>query len=212
MSNNIILSSWESGKYYWHLSSFRIESQGKVIYIDPVEIIDPEPADYIFITHSHSDHLSIPDIEKIVKKETRIICPKIVDIKLSNFTIIKIKPGDVLDLGDIKCEAFPAYNFVHPRWLEWVGYILTINGLRFYHAGDTDLIPEMKNIRNITVAMVPIGTGILAMNPEQAAEAINEIKPLLAIPMHYELKKNNAEKFKQLVDKSIQVKIMEQKK
>ena len=118
----------------------------------------------------------------------------------------------MLDLADIKCEIVPAYNrwlHFHPRLFKFVGYILTINGIRLYHAGDTDFIPEMKGFKNITVALVPICVGLLAMNPEQAAAAINTIKPLIAVPMHYEIGKNNAEKFKQLVDIGIKVTIME---
>jgi len=212
LSNNTILSTWESGSVYWHPSGLRIESEGRVIYIDPVDVIDTLPADYIFITHTHTDHLSLPDIKKIAKKETVIVCPKTAAHVLSNYTTMKVKPGDVLDIGDIKCEAVPAYNFVHQKMFGFVGFILTINGLRLYHAGDTGLISEMNRISNITVAMVPIGVGILAMNPEQAAKAVNEIKPLIAIPMHYELNKNQAEIFKRLIDKGIQVEIMEQEK
>lgn len=193
-------------------SSFKIDARGKVIYLDPYRINDTTPADYIFITHAHPDHLSLPDIARIVKKETLIICPWMFIGKLSAYKTKKVKPGDVLDLVDIKCEAVAAYNRwlpVHPRLFKNVGYILTINGIRLYHAGDTDFIPEMKGFKNITVAMVPIGVGLLAMNPEQAAAAINAIKPLIAVPMHYEMGKNNAEKFRQLVDKGIQVVIME---
>ncbi len=198
-------------------SSFRIEAQGKVIYIDPVVIDVTKPADFIFITHTHPDHLSLPDIKKIMKEETLIICPKKVAKKLSGYTIKVVKPGDVLELEDIKCEAVAAYNIkpkflwikAHPQSAINVGYILTINGVRIYHAGDTDFIPEMKGIKNVNVFMVPIGGDKLTMNPEQAAEAINTIKPEIAIPMHYETAKNYAEKFKQLVDKDIKVEIIE---
>ena len=193
-------------------SSFKIEAQGKSIYIDPYHINDTTPADYILITHAHPDHLSLPDISKIVKKETLIICPQMFVEKLSVYKIKKVKPGDALDLVDFKCEVVAAYNRwlpVHLKLFKFVGYILTLNGMRIYHAGDTDFIPEMKGIKNITIAMVPIGVGLLAMNPEQAAAAINAIKPLIAVPMHYKLGMNNAEKFKQFVDKDIKVEIME---
>jgi len=96
-----------------------------------------------------------------------------------------------------------------PQAIQILGYILTINGARFYHAGDTDFIPEMKEIKNIAVAMVPIGIGVLAMNPAQAAAAVNSIKPEIAIPMHYNFGQQQAEKFKLLVNKDIQVEIME---
>ena len=198
-------------------SGLKIEIQGKVIYIDPLVIEDTKPADYIFITHAHPDHLSLSDIEKIVKEETLIICPKKATKKLSGYKIKEVKPGDVLNLGDIKCEAVAAYNIkpkflwikAHPKSAMNVGYILTINGVRIYHAGDTDFVPEMKGIKDITVAMIPIGGDKLTMNPEQAATAINMIKPETVVPMHYELGKDQVEIFKKLVDKSIQVIIMQ---
>lgn len=201
-------------------AGFRIETQGKIIYIDPIVIDDAKPADYIFITHAHPDHLSLPDIEKIVQEKTLIICPKKVVNKLSGYRIKEVKPGDVFEIGNIKYEAVAAYNTrakflwikAHPRSASNVGYILTINGVRLYHAGDTDLIPEMKEIKDITVAMVPIGGDKLTMNPEQAAAAINPMKPQIVVPMHYELGKNYPEKFKQLIDKDIKVEIMGKEK
>lgn len=219
LPKNIILTSWGAvniNNVDFFPSSFRIEAQGKVIYIDPLVIEDTKPADYIFITHAHPDHLSLSDIEKIVQEETLVICPKKVINKLSGYKVKAVKPGDVLDFGNIKYEAIAAYNTrakflwikAHPKSAMNVGYILTINGVRLYHAGDTDLIPEMKAIKNITVAMVPIGGDKLTMSPEQAAAAINTIKPQIVVPMHYELGKNYTETFKQLVDKNIQVEIM----
>jgi L-ascorbate metabolism protein UlaG (beta-lactamase superfamily) len=193
-------------------ASFKIDTPREVIYIDPYQINDTAPADYIFITHPHPDHLSLPDIARVVKKDTRIICPQRFVKQLSGYNLQKVKPGDGLDLGDLQCDVVPAYNRwfpAHLKLLNFVGYILTIHGIRLYHAGDTDFIPEMKGFRNITVAMVPIGKGRLAMNPVQAAAAINVIKPSIAVPMHYETEKNNAEKFKQLVDKNIQVVVMQ---
>ena len=220
LPNNINLTSLgtvDINKVDFFPSGFRIETQGNVIYIDPLVIEDTKPADYIFITHAHPDHLSLPDIEKIVHEETLIICPKKAAKKLSGYKIKEIKPGDVLNLGDIKCESVEAYNIkskflwikAHPKSSRNVGYILTINGVRIYHAGDTDFIPEMKVIKDITAAMIPIGGDKLTMNTEQAAMVINMIKPKTVIPMHYELGKNQVEKFKKLVDKSIQVIIMQ---
>lgn len=220
LPNNTILTSWGAVNILntdFLPSSFRIEAQGKVIYIDPLVIDDTNPADYIFITHAHGDHLSLPDIEKIVKEETLIICPKKAVNKLSGYTIKKVKPGDVLDLGDIKCEAVAAYNTksgflwltAHPKSDMNVGYILTLNGVRIYHTGDTDFIPEMNSIKDITVAMVPIDGGSLTMETDQAADAINAMKPLIAVPMHYEIGTNQVEIFKELVDEDIIVEILE---
>jgi L-ascorbate metabolism protein UlaG (beta-lactamase superfamily) len=209
LKNGTKLTSWESTDNYWHPSSFRIEGQGLVIYIDPINIHEPIPADYIFISHSHTDHLSIKDIKKINKPTTKIIVPQKVRINEAGLNIININPGDTIKLGSIECEAIPAYNFIHQKALKFVGYVLTLDMLRFYHAGDTGLIKEIKGIKNINVAMVPIGTGILAMNPKQAATAINQINPEIAIPMHYEIKSNKTKVFQQMVNSNIKVVIME---
>jgi L-ascorbate metabolism protein UlaG (beta-lactamase superfamily) len=201
-------------------SSFKIETQGKVIYIDPVVIDELLPADYIFITHAHDDHFSLSDINKILKKETLIICPKEVAKNLSGFRIKKVKPGDILNLGSVKFEAVAAYNIKsgflgltsHSKSDMNVGYILTINGVRIYHAGDTDFIPEMKELKDIAVAMVPIGGDNLTMDTKLATKLINTIKPLIAIPMHYKIGTRNTETFMQLVKTETKVVIMEQQK
>jgi len=198
-------------------SSFRIESKGKVIYIDPYVIENAKPADYIFITHPHMDHMSIPNVKKIVKKETLIVCPKAAVKKLAGYNVKEVKPGESFELGDIKCETTASYNTkpgllwmpLHPKSANFVGYILTLGGVRVYHAGDTDRIPEMKEIKNITVAMIPIGTGPTAMDPKQAAAMINEMKPNVAIPMHYALGKNAARNFRDMADKDVQVEILQ---
>lgn len=215
LPNEVILNTWESEKSLWHLSSFRIESNEQTIYIDPVDIIDSIKADYIFITHSHPDHFSIVDLKKIIKNGTTIVAPKQVINELSEFlniNKIQIKPGEKVQLNGIICEAVPAYNFVHQKIFHFVGYIITINGLRFYHAGDTGFFDEMGKIININIAMVPIGTGSLAMTPKEAAKAINLIKPQIAIPVHYELNQRKAEFYKSLIDKDIRVEILEQGK
>ncbi|HHE37719.1 MAG TPA: MBL fold metallo-hydrolase [Candidatus Cloacimonetes bacterium] len=221
LPNDIIITTWGTvkiNKKEWFPSSFMIEAQGKVFYIDPLMIGETTPADYIFITHAHPDHLSIKDIEKIVKEETLIICPKNVAKKLSKYKIREVKPDDILNLDNIKCEAVEAYNLnrvflwikAHPKSKQNVGYILTIDGTKIYHAGDTDFIPEMKNIKDITVALVPVGGDNLTMDIEQASNMINTLKPMLVIPMHYDPeKKENLINFKKRVEKSIQVKFME---
>ncbi len=202
--------------HWLHHSSFKIEAMGRVIYIDPYQVKDTTPADYIFITHAHPDHFSIPDINKLKKKDTLIICPKKVAEKLKGYNVKEVKPGDILLMAGVKAEAVPAYNnwkIFHPKGDLNVGYVLTINGWRIYHAGDTDFIPEMKQLQNLTVAMVPID-GIFAMSAKEAAKAINTMKPLYAVPMHYGfnklVKKDAAEKFKALVDNGITVEILKQ--
>jgi len=220
ISEKTILSTWGTikvNKSHFFPSSFLLKTDDKLVYIDPVEITDTEKADYILLTHSHPDHFSLRDIKKILKPTTEIICSKGVFNKLKDIEneIIVVKPGDVLKLEGFELETVAAYNTksvflwikAHPKSKENVGFILTLhNGIRIYHAGDTDYIPELKNISNIHLALIPIGGDNLTMNEAEAAMIVNQIKPEKVVPMHYELKdRENLEKFKLLVDKAIQI-------
>lgn len=213
LENNINLSSCgpvfaHFGSAHFFTSSFKIESEDKIIYIDPIIVDKPEAADYIFISHAHPDHFSIKDINKLIKEETVIICPKKVAKKLAGYDVKIVEPGEAFDLDGIKCEAVAAYSLgfpTHPKSSGNVGYIITIGDQRIYHAGDTDFVPEIKSIENITVALVPIDGGNLTMSTDNAAEVINLIKPKIAIPMHYDLMKNTTEQFKQMVNKETTV-------
>lgn len=178
-------------------SGFFIKNS-RVIYIDPYNIKEGmEKADIILITHSHYDHCSVADIEKIVQDGTKIVMTADCQSKITRFNVpIKmeiVEPDKELDIGDIKISVLPSYNsdkHFHPKDENWVGYLLKMNNLIIYHAGDTDLIPEMqkltgyKQIGKEFIALLPIG-GRFTMNPEEAAEAAKLIKPTIAIPMHY---------------------------
>lgn len=166
----------------------------KVIYIDPFELIEGgqglEKADVILITHEHYDHCSLKDVEKIVKPETIIITVADCQSKLNNLKvkgIVLIEPGKTISLGDERITAVPAYNInkqFHAKENGWVGFIIEMDGVRIYHAGDTDLIPEMKNI-DVDIAFLPVG-GTYTMNAKEAAQATKTFKRCkIAIPMHY---------------------------
>ena len=170
----------------------------RTIYIDPYNIREGlEKADIILITHSHYDHCSVADIKKIVQEGTKIVLTADSQSKITRFDVpIKIEiiePGKELDVGDIKISTIPAYNtdkHFHPKDENWVGYVIKINNVIVYHAGDTDLIPEMQKLTGYKqsgkefVALLPIG-GRFTMNVEEAAEAAKLIKPTVAIPMHF---------------------------
>ena len=190
-------------------ASFKINSDAGVIYIDPLKLpAKSESADFIFITHEHFDHCSPEDLEKIVKEDTIIVAPKECAPKL-NQQFEKIKPGDKKTVGNIEVETIPAYNLdkfrepglpYHPKEESKVGYILTIDGERLYHAGDTDFVDEMKSLTNIDVALLPV-SGTYVMTAEEAARAANAFKPKTVVPMHYsELvgSPGDAGKFKEL--------------
>lgn len=186
--------------------SFKILSD-KIIYIDPFKIEANGKADLILITHEHYDHFSIEDINKIKKDSTIIIAPVSLKEKLPEARIMK--PGECIEVDKVKIEAVPAYNLdkpYHKQLSKYLGYILTINNKKIYHAGDTDLIPEMNHIE-ADIALLPV-SGKYVMDAEEAANAANLIRPEVAIPMHYGSiigTKEDAIKFKSLVDSDIQV-------
>jgi L-ascorbate metabolism protein UlaG (beta-lactamase superfamily) len=198
--------------------SFRIKN-GKTIIIDPFKIrAIPDKADILLVSHEHFDHLSLDDIRKVSSDKTTIVTIPAVKKELSSMKVKEVKvvkPGDKVAFGDITVEVVPAYNLnkfrepgkpFHPKEDGKVGFILSIAGVRVYHAGDTDLIPEMRGFKT-DVALLPV-SGTYVMTPEEAAEATRMIKPKLAIPMHYGAivgSEGDAEKFKQLAACPVQI-------
>jgi len=184
-------------------SSVLLESGGKLVYIDPYVLpADAKKADLVLITHDHYDHCAPANIEKIRTTNTKIITTSACASKLGGgANVVVVREGDSKDVGFAKVEAVPAYNInkqFHPRGVG-VGFVVEFGGAicpsdkcafaqsanraRIYHAGDTDFIPEMKNIR-ADVALLPIG-GTYTMNASEAASAALALDPKLAIPMHY---------------------------
>ena len=172
-------------------SSIRINKE-KIIYIDPFKINkNYNDADIIFITHDHYDHYSEEDIDKVINENTTIIIPEELLTKLlrkgiNKNAIITVEPNKNYIVQGIKFETIPAYNTnktFHPKKNGWVGYIIIINGIRYYIAGDTDITEENKKVK-CDVAFVPVG-GTYTMDFKEAASLINEIKPKIAIPIHY---------------------------
>jgi len=168
-------------------SAIRIEDGTMQIYIDPYKLpADLPKADVIFITHAHYDHYSVEDISRIKKGTSIIVAPKDVASRFDT-TAIAVVPGKIYTVGKLKVLTVPAYNIgkkFHPKENKWVGYIITLSsGQKIYHAGDTDFIPEMKDITT-DIALLPCG-GTYTMTAAQAAEAANAFKPKLLIPMHF---------------------------
>ena len=198
----------------------------KVIYIDPYQIKeDSEKADLILLTHSHYDHCSVADMDKIVKSGTKIIMTADCQSKITRFNVpiqmIIVEPNRELDFQGIKISTLPSYNIdkhFHPKEESWVGYVIKMNGVIIYHAGDTDFIPEMQKLTGHSgsdkkfIALLPIG-GRFTMTSEEAVEAARAIKPSLVIPMHYGTivgNEKDAEEFVQLCEEEgIKAKIME---
>jgi L-ascorbate metabolism protein UlaG (beta-lactamase superfamily) len=163
---------------------FRIDG-AKTIYIDPYQIEGGPVADVILITHEHFDHCSPEDVEKIQGPDTVIVTEKDSAKKLTGDVRV-VKPGDTVDLGDVKIDVVPSYNTdkdFHPKKNAWLGFIVEIDGIKLYHAGDADFIPEMKELE-VDIALLPV-SGTYVMTADQAVKAALAINPKLAIPMHY---------------------------
>ncbi len=180
-------------------ATFKLKGAKSTIYIDPYQLKgQPEPADLICITHAHHDHCSLQDIEKLLKPETVIVATP--DCQGLKGQVVALKPGESTLVGEVTVEAVPAYTIgkaFHPKANGWVGYIITLEGTRYYHAGDTDLIPEMKGYQ-ADVAFLPVG-GKYTMNAAEAAQAANIIRPKVAVPMHWGAiigSENDAEAFR----------------
>lgn len=159
------------------------------IYIDPWEVNGPE-ADIILITHDHSDHLDQNTIKALLGKKTIIITDTISAAKLRVMgwgqRVTVVKSGEKMESGEITVTAVPAYNLnkdFHPETKGGLGFIINGNGPVVYHAGDTDFIPEMKDVKT-QVAILPV-SGTYVMTAEEAVEAALVINPEVAIPIHY---------------------------
>lgn len=167
------------------------------LYIDPFRLPDNLPkADIILITHHHDDHCSKEDIEKIKGRNTIIIAPKLASEKLNLPTNI-IEPEKFVGIKNVEIKAVQAYNInkfrqpnipFHPKG-EGVGYVFSLENNKIYVAGDTDFIPEMKNLGQIDIAFLPIG-GTFTMDVAEAVQAISLIKPKIVVPIHYGILKN----------------------
>ena len=197
-------------------SSIKI-NKGLVIYFDPFKI-DREyhDADIIFITHSHYDHYSKEDINKVRKEDTQIVAPldlldNLLTLDFTKNNITLVKPNENYTVKGLSFKTIPAYNTnknFHPKANNWVGYLVTIDNMTYYFAGDTDITTENKQIK-CDVAFVPIG-GTYTMDNKEAAKLINEIKPKVAIPTHYGKIIGNisdGQNFAKLINKEIECKI-----
>lgn len=193
----------------------------RTLIIDPFKANGNYKADILLITHEHSDHLSDDDIRKFTSPSTIVVAPKLCEGPLRPYSLEKefVEPGSRLELKGVHVEAIPAYNLnkfrepgrvFHPKADGRVGYIVTLDGIRFYHAGDTDATPEMKAI-DVDVALLPV-SGTYVMTAEEAAEAATTMKAKVVVPMHIESivgTRADAERFEKLVGGARTVQILE---
>lgn len=191
--------------------AFLIKFEGKNVYFDPYQIPRGEPADVILVSHDHYDHCSVDDINRIRKDDTVIVTNSSSARKLKGDVRI-MKAGDEITVEGLKVKALPAYNpnkRFHPKSYGGLGFIVDFGGVKVYHAGDTDLIPEMKGLE-VDIALLPV-SGTYVMTAEEAARAAEVIKPKVVIPMHYGAiigTARDAERFKQLAPSGVEVVIL----
>lgn len=189
----------------------------KTIYIDPFRIEKSyNDADYIFSTHPHYDHFSEEDILKVMKKDSMIITPDASRELAYGLTgnkekVLIVEPENNYEIDGVKFYTTRAYNkekSYHTKKENWVGYIIELDGIKYYIAGDTDDVKEIRDVE-CDIAFLPIG-GTYTMEYKEAAGLANKIKAKIVVPTHYGLivgKKEDAEKFKELVNGK-EVKIM----
>jgi L-ascorbate metabolism protein UlaG (beta-lactamase superfamily) len=191
--------------------TFKIKGS-KTVYTDPFKVAKSDEADIVLLSHEHFDHLSLEDLNKVLFPGTTIVASSGCRDGLKGVKVEELKfldPGGKFSVGKVEIEAVPAYNVnkfrepghpFHPKGAKHVGFVFTMDGTRVYYAGDTDLIPEMKNIE-CDVALLPV-SGTYVMTAEEAAEAAATINPKIAVPMHYAAivgSDADARKFKSLV-------------
>ncbi|MCC6021251.1 MAG: MBL fold metallo-hydrolase [Thermoproteaceae archaeon] len=218
---------YQDVEIYWlgH-DAFRVLWRGLALYIDPYQLQAGEPkADVILVTHEHFDHCDPPSIRRVLKPSTAVVAPRVavscVKRAAREVNVIEIAPGERKSAGGINVTAYPAYNInkfrdparravFHPREDGRVAYMIELGSVRVFHAGDSDFIPEFRDVR-ADILLVPV-SGVYVMTPQEAAEFVNTVSPRVAIPMHYGsivASRREAEEFKRLVKGRIEVVILE---
>lgn len=170
---------------------FSVEAGGVVVVVDPYQLQHEVRADILLITHPHYDHCSLEDVQQVLKSSTVIITEEesagqLQENGITNDMYVLV-PGESTTVSGVTVEAFPAYNTnkkFHPKQNGWLGFRFVIDGTSIYHAGDTDIIPEMKTI-DVDIALLPV-SGTYVMDAGEAVEAAKIIGPEIAIPMHYD--------------------------
>ena len=215
--NEMMEQSHESGQimdfarsiHWLGQATVKINYKGQTIYIDPYKLKSDDKADLILITHDHMDHLSLPDLAKIAGKNTKFVVAISCEDKLKKegySNVQSVIPGETINIIGLKIKAVPAYNRIkqfHKKSSNYLGFVIDFDGISVYHTGDTERIPEMKDIK-CDIILLPLGQTYTMNSVEEAAEVVLDTKARVAIPIHwgmYEGSKNDVLKFEELLKK-----------
>jgi L-ascorbate metabolism protein UlaG (beta-lactamase superfamily) len=191
--------------WFWQ-SAIRWRDSERTVYIDPRNTpADAPPGDVILITHAHGDHFDPVEIERLSTRSTKLVAPHDIARDLRG-DVTPVAPGESHEVGGLRFTTVPAYNIVeqrldaHPKENRWVGYILELGGGTYYHAGDTDHVPELDSV-NADVVFLPVGGDPFTMAADEAADLAKIIDPQIAVPMHFGFRvgsKRDGERFREL--------------
>ncbi len=197
-----------AGSIKWYgQAAVSMTLEGKKIVIDPLHIPKIEYADIVMITHSHDDHLSPVDMKKVVGPDTIIVTAKEAEAAIKKHfsnKIISLLPGQKINIGKIEIKAVSAYNVrnvkFHPAEKKWLGFVISADGIKIYHTGDTEFVPEMKAI-DADIIILPLGQTYTFDSVDEAVKTAIEIESEIAIPVHYGEYEGTLEDAKQFADK-----------
>jgi L-ascorbate metabolism protein UlaG (beta-lactamase superfamily) len=173
------------GVTWFRQSSVRIRRTGVEVHVDPFGVVEEGKADYILLTHPHYDNFSEEDIAKVRGTDTVVVAPTTMRKQLEDVDHF-LHPGDLIQLDRIDILAVPAHNRgrkFHPPEAGWLGYVFTLDNVTFYHAGHTDFLDSMRDIR-CDVAFLPCCSDY-AMTPEEATEAGVACGASILVPIHW---------------------------
>ncbi|MDP6348491.1 MAG: MBL fold metallo-hydrolase [Chloroflexota bacterium] len=180
----------------------------RTIYVDPFRLEDYQvfAADIVLVTHGHEGHLSPADLERVCRADTMIVSNEEVVAKLAETNLPAadaLPPRGTFRGRGVDVEAVAAYMLeqeaggangataaprpeipAHPFADDGLGFVVEMDGVRVYHAGDSGLIPEMRLIENIDIAVLPVA-GWSVMSPDEAVTAVQALRPAVAVPVHY---------------------------
>lgn len=194
-------------------ASFLVKTHGKNIYIDPYVGDYSEKADVVLISHEHGDHCDLEKLSMVREPDTLIITSEKCANVIPPGNVVTMKPGEKKDINGIHIHAVEAYNFkrfrspgvpYHPKGTQ-VGFIVESEGKRVYHAGDSDYLPSMKNLGEVTLALLPI-MGRATMDLDEAVEATIGIQPDIVMPMHH--RDSDPMEFKEKVESTTDIKVI----